>query len=72
MVIQGKVSDPAGEENLVLSGHNRPVVSLAFSPIDYDGVGILASGSSDCCIRVWGLPDQCLDQGNKFILNSVV
>ncbi len=40
-----------GQEMVRLEGHTRPVVALAFHP----GGGLLASGSGDNTIRLWGV-----------------
>ena len=44
----GKLDHPENEP--VLNGHSKPVMSLAFNPFNDN---ILASGSDDCHIKIW-------------------
>jgi len=43
------------ETTPLVAGHRAPVVSLAFSPFDDN---LLATGSDDCDIRIWNIPDE--------------
>lgn len=46
-------------EQPLLSGHTSQVLDFAFNPFnDY----ILASGSADCTVKVWGIPEEGLTE----------
>mmetsp|Transcript_17781 Transcript_17781/g.54375 ORF Transcript_17781/g.54375 Transcript_17781/m.54375 type:complete len:937 (-) Transcript_17781:464-3274(-) len=55
LAVTGKVL----ETSALLAGHRAPVVSLAFSPFNDH---LLATGSDDCDIRLWQIPDDGLTE----------
>lgn len=45
-----------------VSGHSRPVTDIKWNPFNDN---IIASGSEDCTIKLWYIPDGGLQIGSK-------
>jgi len=48
----------------VVSGHKGPVLDIAFSPHNDN---LIASGSKDCSVKLWLIPDEGLTKYSPFI-----
>ena len=48
----------------VVSGHKGPVLDIAFSPHNDN---LIASGSKDCSVKLWLIPDEGLTKYSTFI-----
>ena len=46
-----------------MAGHKGPVLDVAFCPHNDN---VIASGSEDCCVKVWQIPDGGLTRSAAF------
>jgi len=46
-----------------VAGHKGPVLDVAFCPHNDN---VIASGSEDCCVKVWQIPDGGLTRSSAF------
>lgn len=51
----------------VVGGHKGPVLDIAWCPHNDN---VIASGSEDCVVKVWQIPDGGISRYVKFILYS--
>ena len=52
-----------------VSGHSRPVTDIKWNPFNDN---IIASGSEDCTIKLWYIPDGGLQIGSKDLTEYLI
>ena len=55
--------------NLQISGHSRSVSDIKWNPFNDN---IIASGSEDCTIKLWYIPDKGLEIGSKDLTEYLI